>query len=590
MARAPDTRPGLRREAVALARDFLRYAGTDGVAGAALIALGGLLEGIGLLLLVPIVGLLLGHPTGATGPATRILSAIDPTGRALLLTGAFAVAVIVRGVVLAARDALLARLQHGFAFAVQLRVMGRLAAAPWPAAARLGHGQVMQTLGADIQQCGVAAHYALQGVVACVVLATSCAVMLVVAPLPSMLAIALLGAMAVAHARFLPRIHAMGDRVLREHGRMTDGTMRFLAALKLAIAQNLRGDFLRDYRASSQAAVDHRVAFLGLQARLRNAATTLAALAGAIMVLAGTTVLHLDAPRLVVLIVAVARISTPVTVIEQCVQQIAHALPSYRAVATLADGLPAPLAMPPPITTAGIGPMAIEFRDVSYAHGRTGTGEGRGVRSVRVSMAPGSLVGVAGPSGAGKTSFVDLAMGLMPPQGGAILIDGVPLTPAMQAAHGDRVAYVGRDPVLFGGTVRENLLWGAAPGLADGDLAAALRIAAAADFASLDMMLDDRAQRLSAGEQQRLAIARALLRSASLMVLDEATASIDLATERAILAALRALPARPTILFISHRAESFALCDRVLTFADGLLAGDTLPLAPGNSAPVARHA
>ncbi|MEO7690491.1 MAG: ATP-binding cassette domain-containing protein, partial [Sphingomonas sp.] len=130
---------------------------------------------------------------------------------------------------------------------------------------------------------------------------------------------------------------------------------------------------------------------------------------------------------------------------------------------------------------------------------------------------------------------------------------------------------------LFNDTVRRNLTWGTA-GIAEAAIWDALRLAGAEEIVrrlseGLDSMVGERGIALSGGERQRLAIARALLRNPRLLVLDEAANAIDAAGEKALLERLAALDPRPTIVMISHRAESLVRCDRVITIELGQLSG-----------------
>ena len=199
---------------------------------------------------------------------------------------------------------------------------------------------------------------------------------------------------------------------------------------------------------------------------------------------------------------------------------------------------------------------------------------------------PGECVGMTGASGAGKTTFADLLAGLLTPQGGGISIGGVPLAAAALDAWRAGIAYVAQDAFLFHDSVRRNLAW-MAPEASGEAMWRALEIAGAADLVrrmdtGLETVVGERGTLVSGGERQRLALARAVLRAPRVLILDEATSAIDASGERAILQRLRALDPRPMIVLIAHRAESLALCDRVLTLEDGRVAAAQ---SPATSAP-----
>lgn len=185
----------------------------------------------------------------------------------------------------------------------------------------------------------------------------------------------------------------------------------------------------------------------------------------------------------------------------------------------------------------------------------------------------GGVVALVGVSGGGKTTAADLVMGLLSPQSGRVLVDGIELTPDRFTAWRDQIGYVPQETFLFHDTVRNNLRW-AAPHSTDRDLAVALSAAAAEDFVQrlplgLDTMVGDRGVLLSGGERQRLALARALLRKPRLLILDEATSSLDSQNERVIQDATELLRGQIAMLLIAHRLSSVRQADMIYVLEAG---------------------
>jgi ATP-binding cassette subfamily C protein len=209
---------------------------------------------------------------------------------------------------------------------------------------------------------------------------------------------------------------------------------------------------------------------------------------------------------------------------------------------------------------------------VNYRYDETRQ-SGDAIIDLNIAIEPGSFVGVTGPSGAGKTTFADLLIGLLEPQTGGITVGGTPLRGAAAATWRDHVSYVVQDPYLFRDTIRRNLLW-ASPQSSETEIWQALAVAEADALVAgmadgLDTVLGERGALVSGGERQRLCLARAVLRRPWLFVLDEATSAIDVATERKILERIVGLNPRPTVVMIAHRDESLADCDRILRFQSG---------------------
>ena len=201
--------------------------------------------------------------------------------------------------------------------------------------------------------------------------------------------------------------------------------------------------------------------------------------------------------------------------------------------------------------------------------------EKRVIHDLNLTINAGEITALVGPSGAGKSTVADLIMGLIVPQQGCVLVDGSPLVPDRVQSWRKQIGYVAQDTVLFHETVRENLLW-AKPNAIEEEIWEALRLAAADAYVTglpqgLDTVVGDRGVLLSGGERQRLALARALLRKPTLLILDEATSNLDPENERRILQAIEQLRGSVTIVIISHRLAAVRGADVIHLLEKGRL-------------------
>jgi ATP-binding cassette subfamily B protein len=183
-----------------------------------------------------------------------------------------------------------------------------------------------------------------------------------------------------------------------------------------------------------------------------------------------------------------------------------------------------------------------------------------------------------GLSGSGKSTFVNLVLRLYEPQQGAIRIDGHDLSALTQAALRRQIGLIPQDPTLFHRSLRENIRYGRLEA-SDAEVEQAAERAHAAEFIAelpegYDAQVGERGVKLSGGQRQRIAIARVILKDAPILILDEATASLDSITEHAIQAALDEAMADKTVLVIAHRLSTIAHLDRILVFSKGEIIED----------------
>ncbi|HSF94172.1 MAG TPA: ABC transporter transmembrane domain-containing protein [Thermohalobaculum sp.] len=197
------------------------------------------------------------------------------------------------------------------------------------------------------------------------------------------------------------------------------------------------------------------------------------------------------------------------------------------------------------------------------------------LRDVSFRIAPGERVAVVGPSGAGKTTVLQLLLRFYDPENGTVSLDGVPIAKMRLDDLRRQTALVPQEPVIFADTVRANILFGR-PDASAAEVEEAARAAAAHDFISAlpegyDTWLGERGVLLSGGQKQRIAIARAILRDATVLLLDEATSALDAESERAVQQAVDRLSRDRTTLVIAHRLATVKRADRILVLEDGRL-------------------
>ncbi|WP_417307411.1 ABC transporter ATP-binding protein [Devosia sp.] len=215
----------------------------------------------------------------------------------------------------------------------------------------------------------------------------------------------------------------------------------------------------------------------------------------------------------------------------------------------------------------------IGFETVDFHYGKHATPL---YQDLNIAIAPGEKVGLVGHSGSGKTTFVKLIQRLHDVSGGRIMVDGIDIREVTQASLRQQIAIVQQEPILFHRSLAENIAYGK-PGASMKEIIAAAELANAHGFIAkltkgYETMVGERGIKLSGGERQRVAIARAFLSDARILILDEATSSLDSESERLIQEAMERLMEGRTTIVIAHRLSTVRALDRLLVFSHGKVA------------------
>jgi ATP-binding cassette, subfamily B, bacterial PglK len=234
----------------------------------------------------------------------------------------------------------------------------------------------------------------------------------------------------------------------------------------------------------------------------------------------------------------------------------------------------------PPVMSAELVTPASPFRwnnaitlcEISY---RYPSAARPALEGLSLTIAKNTSIGVVGPTGSGKSTFVDLLLGLYHPTAGEILIDGQPLTPGLVPSWQASIGYVPQDIFLIDDTIARNIAFGVSDEKIDeARLGEACAMAQLLDFIEgelpkgFDTNVGERGVRLSGGQRQRIGLARALYHRPSLLILDEATSALDVATEAKLLEALRSLAGKLTMIVAAHRLSAVANCDQLLDLGE----------------------
>jgi ATP-binding cassette, subfamily B, bacterial len=290
----------------------------------------------------------------------------------------------------------------------------------------------------------------------------------------------------------------------------------------------------------------------------------------AVLGLGASRVLHgkLSVGDLLVIMAYIAAVYKPLETITYTIGTLQTKIMAQRMVFDLLDTKPEIHDLPGAVDLPQCqGAVAFESVDFHY-QGRIDT-----LRSISFPVAPGERIAIVGPTGAGKTTLISLLPRFYDPTGGRILLDGIEIRQLTVKSLRDKISLVLQDPLLFSGTIADNIRYGRLTA-SDEEIIEAARAANAHDFIMqlpkrYETELGERGAKLSGGERQRICVARAFLKNAPILILDEPTSSIDSRTEAVILEALDRLMVGRTSFMIAHRLSTIRHADRILVLDQG---------------------
>ena len=536
-------------------------------------------EGIGLLLLIPLlqlVGVGDGQQGALSGGVAMLRVAFNAVGLQLSLGVVLVVYVVTVGLqgLLQRRGAVLnALVQREIVTTLHDRVYRAIAGSRWVYFVRTRSSDYAHVLTSEIDRVGTAAFYLIDLFVTSIVSAVYLAFAFRVSPTLTAIVLACGASLAFTLRSRIAEGQRSGEASSVASQRFYAAVSEHLASLKIAKSYAAEQQHARTFARLSRDLNDIAVAFIRTHARFRQQLGVAAASVLAVIVYAAYVVLEVPTEQLLLLLFLFARLVPRLTGIYERAQVLATELPAFDVIIETEQRCLS-AAEPTGDDTRSIELTdRIQFERVTFDY--DDDGQRPAIEDITLAISAGRTTAVVGPSGAGKSTLADLLLGLLTPARGQILIDGTPLSSDRFQSWRHRIGYVPQETFLFHDSVRANLLW-ANPDASEQDLCRALRLASADEFVAalpsrLDTMLGDRGVLVSGGERQRLSLARALLRRPALLILDEATSSLDSENEARIQRAIDGLHQQMTIVIITHRLSTIRSADLIHVIDRGRL-------------------
>ena len=563
------------------------------------LVLAGIVEGVGLTALLPLLQKAIDLPTGSSAGTAPGASTDDLVTTALGYVGipvtvGSLLMVIMVGAILRSGLILVADRKVGYTVAhvatdLRLALLRALLSTRWGYFLNQQVGSMANAAGTEVMRASSAYLQGSTALAFAIQAAAYFIVALVVSWKTTLIFMTAASLVLILLSRMVSRAKRAGrkqTRLLQSLLARLSDSLQSLKAFKAMGRENLAEELLSTNTLKLNKALRKQVFSKAVLRGIQEPLMTLLVIIGLYLMLVN---LKMDLPKVMVLIFLMARMLTQVGKVQRKYQEMTICESAYWS---LQDKIIKAQQHTEPIGGHNEATLekGITIDQVVFSYG-----EHHVLKNVSIDIPSRTFTSIVGPSGAGKTTLVDLVTGLFEPIKGQVLIDGVPLPELDLRKWRRMIGYVPQDTILLHDSIFANVTLGE-PSFSKEDAVSALQAAGAWDFISampegVKTIVGERGAKLSGGQRQRIAIARALVHRPQLLILDEATSALDPETEAAICQTLRELRGQLTILAISHQSALVEVADRVYQIAAGhitQISSRTTDVDPGNATPTFR--
>ncbi|MBI3591530.1 MAG: ABC transporter ATP-binding protein [Candidatus Melainabacteria bacterium] len=534
----------------------------------------GLTEGIGLLLFIPLLQLVGLHTTeGTIGQLARFISSVfTKFGIPITLITVLLVYVSITSI-----SALLSRsqtlvnnyLENKFVLYLRVELHKAISNTSWLFFSKKRSSDFTQILINELDRVGIGTHFFLQVIANSIITLVYLLLALQLSPQMTLITLICGVILLFLFKGQINKVYRSGEQISKETSSFYSASIEHFSGMKTTKSYCAEEKNVNIFSNLSS----HRAQmFINLNRLLANVRFWFAV--GSVLILSfilyvSFNVLKINTASVLLLLYLFARVMPRFSNIQQDYHQVINMLPAFANVNDLQIKCEAAKEVKIEDKETIEFQKTIELNNISFSYEK----EKAVIENLNLIIKRGEFISIVGPSGSGKSTIADLIMGLLTPDKGYIKIDNNPLSAERINSWRSHIGYVTQDTFLFHDTVHANLLW-ACPNASEKEIKQALKLAACEEFIStlpegLETILGDRGIRLSGGERQRLALARALLRKPSLLILDEATSSLDSENEKQIQGAIEQLHGEITVLIISHRLSMVCNSDRIYVLDKG---------------------
>lgn len=558
--------------------ELRQYAGKRLYLYVALMLLISVLDMVTLYMLVPLLSLI-GVFGGSSG-SLPMAGLFDPLKQMPLVTslaivlGVYSLLTIIQGFMQRKQSIMGAEIQQGFIKTLRLRVYRHIMRSNWSFFLRKRKSDLSHMLTTELARVSQGTNLVLMLATSILFTVLQIGFAMVLSVKMTLLVLIGGGLLALYARRFVRRSKAYGDKMTQLSQDYFSGIQENLNGIKDIKSNMLEASHFDWFRNMANKLEYNLIQ----QVRLNSATQLMYKLVSVVFIIGfiilSAQVFQLQPERSVLIILIFARLWPRFSGIQSYLEYISALVPAFHALSKLQEECKQSEESYSPVAH-GEGPVqsmqdGIRCEEVSF---RYTTEHEDALKQVNLYIPAGKMTAIAGRSGAGKSTLIDLLMGLMEPQQGTVKVDGASLTGERLLSWRNSIGYVSQEPFLFHTSIRDNLLL-VKPEATEDELWEALAFAACDEFIrklpqGLDTIIGDRGVRLSGGERQRVVLARAILRKPEVLILDEATSSLDTENEAKVQAALEKLKGKITLIVIAHRLSTIRNADQVVVVDEG---------------------
>ncbi|MBM7604631.1 ATP-binding cassette subfamily C protein [Metabacillus crassostreae] len=537
------------------------------------------LDGVGILLLIPLISL-----TGLVNfnsepiPFLQLFNFIDyiPTSFVLpVILGIYVILVVSQAYLQRHITIQNAKIHHGFLRYLRIKTYRDIIYADWDFFIKNRKSDLINIVTTEVNRSSAGTNALLQFLTSLIFTCFQIGLAFILSPSITIFLLICGLAIIFLNRQFLKKSMALGKRNYTLGKEFLGGITDQFNGIKDIKSNTLEESRLSWYDKLTDKMKDEQIEYTKMKSSSQLYYKVASSILIALFIFIAISMFNAQAAQLMLIIIIFSRLWPRVAGIQSSMEQIATTIPSFKAVIKMQKESKEALEFQEneyqEVKSLQVN-KELECQNVYFRYHKNASSPFT-LKDINIVIPANKMTAIVGRSGAGKSTLIDLLMGLNKPEEGQIIVDGKPLSRGDLFSLRKAMSYVPQDPFLFNTSIRENLSL-VVPKATDKMLWEALEFSSASEFVKklpqgLDTIIGDRGIRLSGGERQRIVLARAILRSPSILILDEATSALDSENEEKIQQAIERLQGKMTIIVIAHRLSTIRNADQVVVLDQG---------------------